>query len=134
MTTRRRVVIDAAQGRRPRPQVQRFRVRVEEDLDADVSYLMQEGLAERRAAHKRGEFSHVGVRVEAEVLIEGTVQVLTSPGVWGVESDSVGEDLAAVCAEEYRALRDVLKAVGVSTSELPQEVEQSWYEDADEYR
>jgi hypothetical protein len=127
MTTQRRVVVEAAR-KRPPPQVQRFRVLIEHDADPDVSYLEQDEFEDRLAAYKRGEFGFVGVRVEAEVVIEGMIQTLTSPGLWGIESDSDKEYIAQVAGEEYAALRDVLKAVGVSTSQLPREVEQDWFE------
>ena len=127
MATRKRVVVEDAR-KRPRPQVQRFRVLVEHDPDPDTSYLEQEEFEERLAAFNRGEFSFVGVRAEAEVVIEGTVQTLTSPGLWGIESDSGEEYIEQVSGEEYHALRDVLLAVGIATSQLPREVDKGWIE------
>ena len=119
MTTRKRVVIEAAR-KRPAPKLEALRVIVEDDPDPDVSYLEQEEFAERLAAFQRGEFGFVGVRVEAEVIIEGTVQTLVSPGLWGIESDSGDEYILGVAVEEYEALRQILTAIGVSTSQLPQ--------------
>lgn len=99
---------------------------VEEDPDPDVSYLDQDELADRRSAYLRREFSHVGVRVEADVYLEETEQGLRSPGLWGVESDLTEDELAQIVEEEWGALRSVLKAVGVSTTQLPLEVDPEW--------
>ena len=114
---RRRVV--AAPARRPPAELQSIRVVVDHDPDPDTSYLEQDELEDRLAAYKRGEFDFVGVRAEADVLIEGTVQTLTSGGLWGVESDSGEEYLVGVAVEEYEQLRKVLKTVGVPTAQLP---------------
>lgn len=125
-TARRRVV--EAPPRRPPPELRALRAVVEEDPDPDVSYLDQEDLAERRASYSRNEFGIVGVHVEADVLIEGTEQVLSSPGLWGVESDLNEEELDQIVSEEWAALRNVLKAVGVSTDQLPREADRAWIE------
>ena len=98
----------------------------EEDLDPDVSYLEQDEFEDRLAAYKKGKFNLVGVRVEAEVTIAETTQTLASPGLGGIESDSEQEYLDEIIAEEWKALRVVLKTVGVSTEELPLEVDRAW--------
>ena len=74
--------------------------------------------AEQLAAYQNGDFTFVGVRAEAEVVIEGVVQTLTSGGMWGVESDSK-EYIEEVAVEEYAALREILTSIGVSTSQVP---------------
>lgn len=121
---RRRVV--AAPARKPPAELRSIRVVVEHDPDPDVSFLEGDEFDERRAAFERGEFDFVGVRAEAEVVIEGVVQTLTSGGLWGVESDSGEEYIAEIAVEEYEQLRKVLKTVGVPTSELPQGIEKDW--------
>jgi hypothetical protein len=100
----------------------------EEDLDPDVSYLEQEDFEDRLAAHKRGDFNFVSARAEADVVIDGIPQTLQSGGLNGIESDSEQEYLDEIAAEEWKALRGVLKTVGVPTSELPVEVDPSWVE------
>jgi hypothetical protein len=105
------------------------RVVVEPDPDPDASYLDvldERALNERRANHRRGALGFLRVRAEAEVLIEGTVQTLTSPGLSSIESDLDDADVGQVAEEEWRALRDVLKAVGVPTKQLPLAVERAW--------
>jgi len=115
--TRRRGV--AASARKPPAELQSIRVVVEHDPDPDVSFLEQDEFEDRLAAYKRGEFDFVGVRAEAEVVIEGVVQTLTSGGLWGIESDSGEEYIESVAVEEYEQLRKVLKTVGVPTAQLP---------------
>ena len=117
MTTRKRVV--EVPRKRSAPEVQSIHVRVMPDEDPDTSYLDQDEFEDRREAYQRGEFSFVGVRAEAQVVIEGIVQTLTSGGMWGIESDSGEEYIEEVALEEYNNLRDILKAVGVSTAEVP---------------
>lgn len=123
---RRRVVV--APPRKPPAELRGVRVIVEDDPDPDVSYLMQEGFEERRRAHKRGELGFVGVHVEATVFIEDTEQTLVSPGLWGIENDLDEEELDQIVGEEWNALRNVLKTVGVTTEQLPLEVDREWIE------
>jgi hypothetical protein len=108
--------------RRPPAELRAVRVVVEEDPEPDASYLDQDELADRREEYRRGNFHFIGVRAEAEVLIAGTMQTLTSSGLYGIESDTDKEELEAIAHEEWSALRAVLKAVGVPTVQLPLEV------------
>ena len=124
--TRRRVV--AASARRPPARLQTVRVIFEKDPEADTSYLDHEGLEERSAAYKRGEFEFICVRAEAEVVIEGIMQTLTSGGMCGIESDSEDEYVDHLIDEEWKSLRTVLKTVGVSTDQLPLEANREWIE------
>jgi hypothetical protein len=116
MTARKRVV--EAPRRRTAPKVHEIRVRVH-DEDPDTSFLDQDEFADRRAEFERGDFSFVGVRAEAEVVVEGVLQTLMSGGLWGIESDSSKEYIEDVALEEYDGLREILKAIGVSTSQVP---------------
>jgi len=125
MAPPRRRIVDAPTRRLP-PQLQAVRVVVEADTDPDASYLDACELSERRESFRRGEFEFLRVRAEAEVLIEGTVQTLTSPGLSSIESDLDAKDVDQVMGEEWSALRGVLKAVGVPTKQLPLEYERSW--------
>ena len=117
---RRRVV---AAPPRTRAELRAIRVIVEEDPDPDASYLNEDG----RAALDQGDFRFVGIHAEAEVPIEGIMQTLTSDGIWGIESDAE-EYITQVTEHEWGALRNVLKAVGVSTEQLPLEVNPEWIE------
>jgi hypothetical protein len=117
MATRKRVV--EAASRRPAPEVLALRVRVMHDEDPETSFLDQDEFADRREQYENGDFTFVGVRAEADVVVEGVTQKLTSGGLWGIESDSGDEYFEDVALEEYDNLRDILKAVGVPTSEVP---------------
>lgn len=126
MTARKRVV--EAARKRHAPEVQEIRVRVMPDEDPDTSYLDTGAPedADRREQLERGDFSFVGVRAEAEVVIEGVSQTLTSGGLWGTESDSGEEYIREVAAEEYGDLRKILISIGVPTSQLPTKFDPSW--------
>jgi len=126
MTTRKRVV--EAPRKRRSPELSTIRVFVYPDEDPDTSYLDQDEFADRREAYQRGDFNFVGVRAEAEIVVDGIVQIITSGGLWGIESDSGDAYIAEVAGEEYADLRRILKTLGVPTSELPEEVDPSWIE------
>lgn len=126
LPTARRTVVAAP--RRPTVELRAVRVIVEADPDADDSYLEHEGLEERRTAHRRGVFEFIRVRAEAEVTIEEIPQTLTSAGLGGIESDSEDEYTDEIVSREWRGLRNVLKAVGVSTDQLPIDVDPEWVE------
>jgi len=113
----RKRVVDVPRGR-ARPELSAIRVRVMHDEDPDTSWMDADDNADRRESYENGNFSFVGVRAEADVVIEGVTQKLTSGGMWGVESDGK-EYIEDVALEEYNNLREILKAVGVSTSQVP---------------
>lgn len=121
MAARRRVVVEAPRTKRTAPQVEEIRVVVLDDDEPDASYL--EG--ERREEYENGDFKFVGVRAEAEVVVGGVVQTLTSGGIWGVESDVEGH-IRMLAEEEYTDLRKILISIGVLTSQLPQKIERGW--------
>ena len=128
MTARKRVV-DVR--RRTQPQLHSIKVLVLPDEDPDPSYLDQDEFEDRKEAFQRGDFHFIGIRAEAVVAVEGILQTLTSGGLWGVESDSGDDYIEGVAVEEYEALRDVLKSIGVSTAQLPvadRETVRSWIE------
>ena len=119
---RRRIV--AAPARRT--QLQSVRVVIEEDAEPDASYLEQDDFEDRLASYERGEFHFVYLRIEAEVLIAETVQLLTSPGLGGIESDTDEDGMEQIVADEWEMLRTVLKTVGVSTEQLPLKPKSEW--------
>jgi hypothetical protein len=123
---RRRVVV--LTGRRPPAELRAVRALVLEDPNPETSYLDQEELTDRKEEYEAGDFSFVGVRIEAEVTIDATTQVLRSPGLWGIESDADEEEIDRIIADEWEALRSVLKTVGVPTSQLPLAPEREWIE------
>ena len=74
------------------------------------------------------EQGYMRAHAEAEVVIEGVEQTLTSGGMWGIEDDAEDEYLDEIIDGEWSALRTVLKTVGVSTEQLPLTVEREWIE------
>jgi hypothetical protein len=107
---RRRVV--EARTRRPQAELRAVQVVFEPDTAA------QEGGA--------GKFDFMRVFAEAEVVIEGIEQTLTSGGTWGIEDDAEDEYLDEIIEQEWSTLRGVLKTVGVSTDQLPLEADRAW--------
>lgn len=126
MTTRRRVVEVAR--KKPPPAVEAIRVVVVPDEDPDTSWMDDDENKDRRTEYERGDFQFVGVRAEADVVVEGILQTLTSAGLWGIESDSGEEYIVEVAGKEYAELRKVLVAVGVPTTQLPTEVDRKLVE------
>ena len=123
MAARRRVVDVPARKRRL--EVRKVRVRVLHDEDPDPSYFDSGDPAykdqdeARRKEYEDSDFSFVGVRAEAEVVVENVIQTITSGGLWGIESDSGEGYIEDVALEEYDNLREILKAIGVSTAQVP---------------
>jgi len=127
MTTPKRVVVEVARKRRS-PELSSVRVLVLPDEDPDTSFLDQDEFEDRKVAYERGDFSFVGIRSEAEIVVDGITQTIVSGGLWGVESDSGDEYVKEVANDEYGDLRRILKTLGVPTSELPAEVDPTWIE------
>jgi hypothetical protein len=127
MTTRR-VVVEAERKQRSRVELQSVLVLVVPDEDPDTSFLDQDEFEDRKAAFERGDFSFVTVRAQAEIVVDGIVQIIVSGGLSGVESDAGDAYIKEVGGEEYTDLRRILKTLGVPTSELPVDVDPSWIE------
>jgi hypothetical protein len=61
-----------------------------------------------------GDWSYIGIRAEAEVTVDDTVQTVSSGGLWGIESDSDSQYIASVASDELASLRDILHELGFS--------------------
>lgn len=87
------------------------------DSSPDPSYLEQDGFEERLAEYRRGEFGYVGVRASVELPIpygkDAIQQTISSPGLWGIESDSGDEYFGEVFKEESDLLAYMLEEMGV---------------------
>jgi hypothetical protein len=68
---------------------------------------------QRAEAWASGEWWYMGIYAEAEVYICGVRQVLRSPGLWGIESDSDASYFDDVIRDEVYQLREVCAAVGI---------------------
>jgi hypothetical protein len=79
---------------------------------------------ERMESLNRGHWCFIGIRAEAEVVNlvvpegpekwHGTVQRISSGGLWSIESDSDDSHFAEVAKDELSNLKDELLAVGFS--------------------
>ena len=75
---------------------------------------------ERMEELNNGYFHFVGVRAEAQIAIDtatrgvATLQTVSSPGLWGIESDSENSYLNEVEQDELSNLRHDLVALGFS--------------------
>jgi hypothetical protein len=81
-----------------------------EDYDGHEEGSEDEAAArERWSGYERGEWSFIGVRAKAEIHVpigggSFCIYTVTSPGLWGVESDSGEEYLASVYEDEKAEL------------------------------
>lgn len=75
--------------------------------DARFSYERMESLND-------GNWSYIGIRAQAEILIDSVTQRITSGGLWGIESDSEPAYLKEIEDEELSSLRDILHNLGFS--------------------
>ena len=92
------------------------------DESPDTSYLEQGEFEDRLNEYRNDDFYFVGIRASVTVQIphgkDGTkiLQTITSPGLWGIESDSGKEYFQSVFAEESEVLADMLKALNVKVT------------------
>ena len=85
-----------------------------DDPDTDTSYLEQEGFEDRLAKYNNGDFRYIGIRAEAEIVINSVIQRISSGGLWGTESDSDESYLKEIEQEELSDLRSILHELGFS--------------------
>lgn len=69
---------------------------------------------QRMEGLRNGDWGYIGVRAEAEIVVDGISQTVTSGGLWGIESDSDAEHLASVDRDELADLRSILHSLGFS--------------------
>ena len=74
----------------------------------DTSYLETPGFEDRFQQYQNGDFGFIGIRAEAEIIVNGICQVITSGGLWGIESDSSRQYLSEVEQEEVDQLKAIL--------------------------
>lgn len=93
--------------------------RLPENTDEEVREHMRQDY-ERMESLNRGDWCFLGIRADAELWIpngigSGTVQLITSGGLWGVESDSGYKYIAEVEQEQLAELREQLTAIGFNS-------------------
>ena len=126
---RRRVVAASTSRSRSPAELRAVRVVRDEDTETDASYLKQDGFEDRLSEYKRGRLHFMEMWIEADVVVgEGVEAIVTSSGVSGIESDTTDEELDALIVEDWCELRSALKTMGVSTEQLPLEVDRAWIE------
>lgn len=102
-----------------------------DDCDPDLSYLEPQtwmgeedktANAVRLAAYQRDEWHMIGIRAKATICVQrlgcSTSYELTSPGLWGVESDSDESYLQSVYEEQCSVLQSDITAMGVAEFKL----------------
>jgi len=87
----------------------------------DTSWLDDAADRERLDAFREGSWHLLGIQAAANVLIplgcHFVTQTVTSPGLWGIESDSGAAYLDEVYADECESLAAMLRAIGVTVTE-----------------
>jgi len=92
-----------------------IRLRVQPDDDPDTSWMDAEELAEL----ERGDIFHVGVVAEAELLVQGVRQRVSSGGIWSVVVSSITDDyLVDLAREQWGELVKILRELGVNAAEI----------------
>jgi hypothetical protein len=70
---------------------------------------------ERMESLNRGDWGYVGIRADAEIIVDGVSQDISSGGLWGIESDSDRAYFAEIDGEQLSELREQLRALGFGT-------------------
>ena len=86
---------------------------VEDHMAGGVTREEAEQYVERdraRIASHGTDWFMVGLRAKATVVVAGTVQHISSPGLWGIESDA-GDYFRTVAREEITQLNEILEAM-----------------------
>lgn len=86
--------------------------------DSEMGDGFEKHAADRKAAYERDEWSMVGVRAVAEIVVNGTSETITSAGLWNIEDDSGADYITFTFADELTALCDMLKELGFSEREI----------------
>jgi hypothetical protein len=102
-----------------------FRRELIPDECPDTSYLEQEGWEDRLTAYRRDEFGFIGVRAIVELKIPSkqggywNTQKISSPGLWGIETDSGEDYFDEVFREECEQLAEMLEQMGMVVADMP---------------
>jgi len=89
----------------------------------DVSYLESDGFQARRQQYDNGDFGFIGVRAEAEIVVAGVCQTITSGGLWGIESDSTPDYLSEIEQEEIQQLQEILQEFGFASEVISEHLQ-----------
>lgn len=67
---------------------------------------------QRAEAFNRGDWHYVGVRAEAEIVVDGIIQTISSGSLCGIKSDEGEEYFTEVGGEQLGELVVILKELG----------------------
>lgn len=87
------------------------------EMSGDPEY--EEEDRERIAAWERDEWRYIGIFLECDLIVSGTVQKIRTPGLWGIEDDSGEDYFNEVAEEQYDELVGILEELGVSERQVP---------------
>lgn len=83
---------------------------------------------ERMEAYNRGEWHSMGIRASARIAINpgrpasqtqySVLEDITTPGIWGVESDSGEDYVTELGGEQLEELKDLLGELGFAAAEI----------------
>lgn len=114
-----------------KPTIDSIKIVVTIDEYPDLSYLDQfensqdpeerkyyEQDQERKRQYNEGYWNCIGIQAQTEIKIPGkygsTLHTITSPGLWGIESNSGNQYFKKVAREEADNLKHDLRALNVS--------------------
>jgi len=72
----------------------------------------------RLALFHEGYLTMIGIKAQAEIIVNGVIQRISSGGIWGIESDSGQSFFDEVYKEQLSTLRDILLELGVTKDNL----------------
>ena len=84
----------------------------------DARYLESPEFEDRLQQYQQGDFDFIGIRVEAEILVNDVRQTIASGGLWGIESDSDGAYFSEIEKEETRELGLILTSLGFASTSI----------------
>lgn len=73
---------------------------------------------ERMESLNRGNWQYIGIQAEAQIEINGTLEYITSGGLWGIESDSGRDYIDEVGKEQMAELKGLLRELGFSKRQI----------------
>lgn len=78
---------------------------------------------------RRDEWTFIGIYAEVKLIVDGTIQHIRTPGLWGIESDSGKDYFKEVAKDEYDELVGILGKLGVNRNKVPSLRSATWAND-----
>lgn len=73
---------------------------------------------QRMESLQRGNWRFIGIRAVAKIVVNDTIQKITSGGLWGTESDSGNDYLSQVGSDEFASLKIQLLELGFTAEQI----------------